>query len=150
MILISQAVLQDSTLAERVRDDLRAPSLLAEQPLEQVGKRDRGACSSGWGVQSWCMVRPSGTRGAGSTSVGRPIHIMSRELALVAGRPCDQPGCAESAAPGMPRCRSAPSCNACWGTTRRILDLETKGQRYQASRFAGATGRTRGYSADRV
>jgi hypothetical protein len=93
--------LQDGTLAEGTRDDLGAPSFLAKQPLEQVGNwyEDRGACSSGWGVQSWCMVRPSGTRGAGSTSVGRPIRIMSRELALVAGRPCDRPGCAESADP---------------------------------------------------
>jgi hypothetical protein len=31
--------------------------------------------------------------------VGRPIYRMSRELALVAGRPCDRPGCAESADP---------------------------------------------------
>jgi hypothetical protein len=93
--------LQNSTLAEGMRNDLGAPAFLTKQPFEKVGNwyEDRGACSSGWGVQSWCMVRPSGTRGAGSTSVGRPIHIMSRELALVAGRPCDQPGCAESADP---------------------------------------------------
>ena len=31
--------------------------------------------------------------------VGRPMHIMSWELALVAGRPCDLPGCAASADP---------------------------------------------------
>jgi hypothetical protein len=93
--------LQDGTLTEGMGNDLAASAFLAKQPLEQVGNwyEDRGACSSDWGIQSWCMVRPSGTRGAGSTSVGRPIHIMSRELALVAGRPCDQPGCAESADP---------------------------------------------------
>jgi hypothetical protein len=28
-----------------------------------------------------------------------PMYRMSRELALVAGRPCDLPGCAESADP---------------------------------------------------
>jgi hypothetical protein len=31
--------------------------------------------------------------------VGRPFHKMSCELALVAGRPCDLPGCAASADP---------------------------------------------------
>jgi len=31
--------------------------------------------------------------------VGRPIRAMSCELALVAGRPCDPPGCAASADP---------------------------------------------------
>lgn len=30
---------------------------------------------------------------------GRPIHTMSCELVLVAGRLCDSPGCAESANP---------------------------------------------------
>src|SRR5438477_4192673 len=55
------------------------------------------------------MVRPSGTRGTGSTLVGRPIHIMSRELALVAGRPCDLPGCAASADPKLSCCPLLPS-----------------------------------------
>ena len=40
-----------------------------------------------------------GTRGTGSTSVGRPTRTLSCELVLVAGRPCDPPGCAESADP---------------------------------------------------
>lgn len=31
--------------------------------------------------------------------VGRPMYRMSRDLAFVAGRPCDRPGCAESADP---------------------------------------------------
>ena len=48
---------------------------------------------------SWRMVRPSGTRGTGSTSVGRPMRTLSRELVFVAGRPCDSPGCAVSADP---------------------------------------------------
>lgn len=39
-------------------------------------------------------------RGTGSTpSAGRPMYSMSCELALVAGRPCDLPGRAESADP---------------------------------------------------
>jgi hypothetical protein len=82
-------------------DDLAAPLDLAIEPFKRIGNwyEDRGAWCSGWDVLSWRMVRPSGARGTGSTSVGRPMHIMSRELALVAGRPCDPPGCAESADP---------------------------------------------------
>ena len=37
--------------------------------------------------------------GAGSTLSGQADDIISRELALVAGRPCDLPGCAASADP---------------------------------------------------
>lgn len=45
-------------------------------------------------------------RGTESTpSAGRPIYWMSCELALVAGRPCDLTGCADSA---DRRCRVAP------------------------------------------
>ena len=40
-----------------------------------------------------------GTEAPGARSAGRPIHTMSRELELVAGRLCDSPGCAESANP---------------------------------------------------
>ena len=42
-------------------------------------------------------IRDRGTGGA--RSVGRPIYMMSRELELVAGRPCDPPGCAARANP---------------------------------------------------
>ena len=54
------------------------------QSLQRVCNwyEDLGARSSDWDTGSWCMVRPSGTRGTGSTSVGRPIHRMSCELAL--------------------------------------------------------------------
>ncbi|NWL43764.1 hypothetical protein FBF71_42270 [Bradyrhizobium elkanii] len=38
-----------------------------------------------------------GTEAPGARCAGRPIHTMSRELELVAGRLCDSPGCAESA-----------------------------------------------------
>jgi hypothetical protein len=74
---------------------------LLMQPFDGIRNRyeDRGACSSGRDMLFWRMVRPSGTRGTGSTSVGRPIRTMSRELVLVAGRPCDRPGCAASADP---------------------------------------------------
>ena len=40
-----------------------------------------------------------GTEAPGARSAGRPIHTMSRELVLVAGRLCDSPGCAVSANP---------------------------------------------------
>ena len=48
---------------------------LLVQPLDRIGNwyEDRGARSSRWDMWSWRMVRPSGTRGTGSTSVGRPI-----------------------------------------------------------------------------
>lgn len=49
--------------------------------------------------RSWRMVRPSGTEAPGARSAGRPIYTMSCELALVAGRLCDSPGCAASADP---------------------------------------------------
>ena len=40
------------------------------------------------------MVRPSGTVEApGARSAGRPMYMMSCELALVAGRLCNSPGC---------------------------------------------------------
>ena len=49
------------------------------------------ARSAGFGYFPACgaTIRDEGT---GSTPVGRPMHWMSRELALVAGRPCDPPG----------------------------------------------------------
>lgn len=40
-----------------------------------------------------------GTEAREHECVGRPIHTMSRELELVAGRLCDSPGCAESGNP---------------------------------------------------
>ena len=61
---------------------------------------DLGACRLGWdrlvpGV--WCDHPGRGAPGA--REVGRPMYSMSRELVLVAGRPCDLPGCAASADP---------------------------------------------------
>ncbi|MGY2933191.1 hypothetical protein ACVWZ6_002793 [Bradyrhizobium sp. GM6.1] len=40
-----------------------------------------------------------GTEAPGARCAGRPMHTMSRELELVAGRLCDSPGCAGSANP---------------------------------------------------
>jgi hypothetical protein len=37
---------------------------------------------------SWRMVRPSGQRHREHEGAGRPIHTMSRELELLAGRLC--------------------------------------------------------------
>jgi hypothetical protein len=75
---------------------------LGVQRLDGVCNRyeDRGAHSLGWdrlvpGV--WCDHPGRGAPGA--REVGRPMYTMSRELVLVAGRPCDLPGCAESADP---------------------------------------------------
>jgi len=48
---------------------------------------------------SWRMVQSSGRRHWEHEGAGRPIHTMSRELVLLAGRPCNLPGCAESANP---------------------------------------------------
>ena len=41
----------------------------------------------------------TGTGASGAREVGRPPYLMSCELALLSGRPCDQPGCAVSANP---------------------------------------------------
>lgn len=89
-------------LVREYADDISPALDLAVEPLNRVGNgyEGGGACLIRLGrLPSWRMVRPSGTRGTGSTSVGRPMYSMSRELALVAGRPCDRPGCAESADP---------------------------------------------------
>lgn len=45
-----------------------------------------------------CCEHP-GQRHREHEGAGRPIHWMSCELVLVAGRLCDSPGCAESANP---------------------------------------------------
>ena len=45
----------------------------------------------------WCDH--PGQRHREHEGAGRPVHTMSCELVLVAGRLCDSPGCAESADP---------------------------------------------------
>jgi hypothetical protein len=47
----------------------------------------------------WLYPRATGTGASGAREVGRPGYLMSCELALLSGRPCDQPGCAVSANP---------------------------------------------------
>ncbi len=83
-------------------NNLGAALDLAVQTLDGVRNRyeDRGARSLGWDrlVPAYgATIRGRGAPGA--RKVGRPMYSMSRELALVAGRPCDLPGCAESADP---------------------------------------------------
>ena len=82
-------------------DDFGAALDLAVQPLEQVGNRYVGGGADvrlwllGHGV--WCDH--PGQRHREHEGAGRPVHWMSFELALVAGRLFDSPGCAESADP---------------------------------------------------
>jgi hypothetical protein len=64
-----------------------------------TGMRMAGADVRLGSKRSRRMVRPSGTEAPGARSVGRPMYSMSCELALVAGRLCDSPGCAVSADP---------------------------------------------------
>jgi hypothetical protein len=47
----------------------------------------------------WLYPGATGTGASGAHEVGRPGYLMSCELALLSGRPCDQPGCAVSANP---------------------------------------------------
>ena len=64
-----------------------------------TGMRMAGADVRLGSKRSRRMVRPSGTEAPGARSVGRPMYSMSCELALVAGRLCNSPGCAVSADP---------------------------------------------------
>jgi hypothetical protein len=57
-------------------------------PMSGCDFQDRGV---------WCDH--PGRRHREHEGAGRPIHTMSRELVLVAGRLCDSPGCAVSANP---------------------------------------------------
>jgi hypothetical protein len=82
--------LQDCPFTEGMRDDLGAPPLLAEQPLEQIGNRyeDGGAacpCCDSVDRGIWCDHPGQGHRE--HKRAGRPMHTMSCELVLVAGRP---------------------------------------------------------------
>lgn len=57
-------------------------------PVSGCGSEDRSV---------WCDH--PGQRHREHEGAGRPMHWMSCELVLVAGRLCDSPGCAESANP---------------------------------------------------
>jgi len=91
----------DGGLVGEDPDDVGAALDLAVEALERVGNRydDAGADVCLGSTRSWRMVRPSGTEAPGARSAGRPMYMMSCELALVAGRLCDSPGCAVSADP---------------------------------------------------
>jgi hypothetical protein len=71
---------------------MRSSGLLTGMRITVPARPARTALVLAYGV----TIRDKGT---GSTSVGRPICTMSRELVLLAGRPYDLPGCAVSADP---------------------------------------------------
>jgi hypothetical protein len=92
----------DDALLVREDADHIGPALdLFVEPLERIRNRyeDGGADVRLEPLRFRRMVRPSGTEAPGARSAGRPIYSMSCELALVAGRLCDSPGCAVSADP---------------------------------------------------
>jgi hypothetical protein len=78
-----------------------APPDLAQDTLEGIINwyEILGAAVPLRSSKLWRMVRPSGQRHREHEGAGRPIHTMSRELELLAGRLCDSHGCAESANP---------------------------------------------------
>jgi hypothetical protein len=51
---------------------------------------------------SWRVVRSSGLRHREHDGTGRPIHMMSRELELLAGRLCDSPVAPSVVSPAAP------------------------------------------------
>ena len=56
--------------------------------------------TGGWEKRSaGCILGRPGQGRREHLIVGRPSYLMSCELALLSGRPCDQPGCAVSADP---------------------------------------------------
>ena len=71
------------------------------EPPEVVGNRyeDGGADFPPWFFDRGIWCDHPGQRHREHEGVGRPMHTMSCELVLVAGRLCDSPGCAESANP---------------------------------------------------
>src|SRR3954471_13166496 len=81
--------------------DLSPALNLAVETLERVRNRyESGGADVRLGSKRFRrMVRPSGTEAPGARSAGRPIYSINCELALVAGRLCDSPGCAVSADP---------------------------------------------------
>ena len=87
---------------ERLHADNAGAALdLAVEALERVRNRyEMGGADvrpRRLGRGLWCDH--PGQRHREHEDAGRPVHTMSCELALVAGRLCDSPGCAESADP---------------------------------------------------
>ncbi|MGY3413008.1 hypothetical protein ACVWZV_009174 [Bradyrhizobium sp. GM5.1] len=81
--------------------DIGAPPNILVGALQHVGNRyEISRCQRSAAV--FCVVAYGatiGTEAPGARCAGRPMHSMSRELELVAGRLCDSPGCAGSANP---------------------------------------------------
>jgi hypothetical protein len=79
-------------------DDLAQRTM---QRLDRIGNRyEISRCQRSAAVSYIVAYGATiGTEAPGARSAGRPIHTMSRELVLVAGRLCDSPGCAVSANP---------------------------------------------------
>lgn len=93
-------------------EDVGLPLDLAVDAFERIGNRyEISRCQRSaavfyivaYGAIIW-------TEAPGARIAGRPIHTMSRELELVAGRLSDSPGCAESANPYL-SCR--PQLRSC-------------------------------------
>jgi hypothetical protein len=82
-------------------DHIGSPLDFAVEALDRVGNRyEISRCRRSAAVFYIVAYGATiGTEAPGALSAGRPIHTMSRELELVAGRLCDSPGCAESANP---------------------------------------------------
>ena len=85
----------------RYADDFGAPLDLAVPAFDGVCNRydDLGADVRPGFIESGVCCEHPGQRHREHESAGRSMHWMSRELALVADRLCDSPGCAESADP---------------------------------------------------
>jgi hypothetical protein len=81
-----------TTSVRRLISPLRRSSGFVTGMKMAVPRFGQDACS---GV--WCDH--PGQRHREHESAGRPMHSMSCELVLVAGRLCDSPGCAASADP---------------------------------------------------
>ena len=78
----------------------RSPELCVQGFDRICNRYEDGRCGSPAASlrRGLCCEHP-GQRHREHEGAGRPMYTMSRELALVAGRLCDSPGCAESADP---------------------------------------------------
>ena len=89
----------DGVLIGEDADDLGSPLDLAVKALDQVCNRYESSRRQRSAAVFYIVAYGAtiGIEAPGARCAGRPIHTMSRELELVAGRLCDSPGCAESA-----------------------------------------------------
>jgi len=91
----------DGLVVGKDPDDVGAPLDLLVDPFQRVGNRYeiRGADGRLRSFEHGVWCDHPGQRHREHEGAGRPVHSMSCELVLVAGRLCDSPGCAESADP---------------------------------------------------